>query len=302
MHVKALSILAAAVLLAACARPAEDRADTQTDQAYLTSSLWDDGQAEVAFYQLRRSRNQYGEPEDQEFLVGTYLVKHDFDPDAEAKADESASTRIPSFKYAIFYEFESGSYEYKRSYVTNARQSDLRPLKTSFASFDWCSNQYREMSFSQGGSVDFLMRSDDYGNRRQEFDYQPGAYPPAQIPLLVRGLDFGASDSASFRVLLESGETIPASVRRTGADSIATPMGPTAAEQIVVVYESPVPSPVAEETDASETYWRATDPSRALLRIEGSSGRYTMELVEAVRSPYWEENVYRELERVQDRP
>ena len=303
-NAKTILIVGAAVFFAACGDPraTASRQDAQTDEAFLMSSLWDDGQAEVAFYQLRRSVNQYGEAEEQEFLVGSYLVKHDFDPKAEAKADEDARNRIPSFKYAIFYEFESGSYEYKRSYVTNARQSDLHPLKTSFASFDWCSNQYREMSFSQGGSVDYLMRSDDYGNQRSTFDYEPRSYPAAQIPLLVRALDFGVSDTASFGVLLESGETVAASAHLAGSDSVATPTGPTEAERIVVIYESPIPSPLAEEADPSEIYWRAMDPSRTLLRMEGSTGRYEMDLVEALRSPYWDENIYRQLERVQERP
>jgi hypothetical protein len=28
---------------------------------------------------------------------------------------------VPAFKYALFYELESGSYQYKRNWVVNAR-------------------------------------------------------------------------------------------------------------------------------------------------------------------------------------
>ena len=50
-------------------------------------------------------------------------------------------------KGITFYELQSGSYQYKRPWVTNARQRDLRPYKASFSSFDWCSNRYEELAF-----------------------------------------------------------------------------------------------------------------------------------------------------------
>ncbi|MFT4605063.1 MAG: hypothetical protein ACI9W4_001802 [Rhodothermales bacterium] len=87
-----------------------------SDGAYLTSDLWNDGQAEVAFYQVTRSQDQYGRDRDQSFLAGTYLVKHDFDREAGSKATASSTDPVPAFKYALFYEFESRSYEYKRSW------------------------------------------------------------------------------------------------------------------------------------------------------------------------------------------
>lgn len=294
----------AAVLLFGCSTASQDRAAVEsiTDTAYLTASLWDDGEAEIAFYRVRRSRNQYGESEDQEFLVGTYLVKHDYDPEAEAKARPDAAGAVSAFKYALFYEFESGSYEYKRNHVVNARQSDLRPLKASFTSFDWCSNLYVEQTFGLDDRVDYLMRSDDYGNGQQSFDYEIGAFPPALVPLLVRGMDFEDAQELDFEVLLESGEVVSAIAERVEAAALETENGRYEAERIVVTYDGEVPSTFAEEADSVETYWRAAGEDRLLLAIEGASGRYEMGLIEAVRSPYWEENVYEELERVRTRP
>lgn len=268
------------------------------DAAYLTDEMWNDGEAEVAFYRVHRTRNQYGEAEEQQFLVGTYLVKHDYDPAAEAKATPEADHVVSAFKYALFYEFESGSYEYKRSHVVNARQADLRPLKSSFTSFDWCSNLYREQAFAPGGAVDYLMRSDDYGNRRASYDYPSRSYPPALIPLLVRAMDFSRSSRREFGVLLESGEVVSATAELVAEERIDTELG----ERIAVTYAGEVPSPFAEEADASETYWRGVGERRHLLAVEGGTARYRMELVEAARSAYWEENVYDELERVRTRP
>ena len=77
--------------LAALLACAPAHADGLVDTPWLTGTYWDDGQAEIAFYQVERTHNQYGQAKGQTFPVGTYLVKHDFDPEAEAKAS-SAST------------------------------------------------------------------------------------------------------------------------------------------------------------------------------------------------------------------
>lgn len=272
-----------------------------TDSAYLTSDVWNDGQAEVAFYRVERSRDQYGNENEQRFMVGTYLVKHRFDPDEMTKKTDGSG--VPSFKYALFYELESGSYQYKRNWVVNARQEDLRPYKQSFTSFDWCSNQYREMAFPQEGAVEVRMRSDDYGNRRTSFDRRAQSYPPAQLPLLLRALDTASSDTLSFAVAdMDSSAHVPAQAVREGQERIETPAGTYEAERIVVTYDRPVPSPIGEQSDTTERYWVGTGDQRRLLKVEAASGRYRMHLVEHLRSPYWKENVWSQLERVRERP
>ncbi|MDX1548749.1 MAG: hypothetical protein R3247_17255 [Rhodothermales bacterium] len=297
--------LPAAFLLAGCAAgtppPAAPDADPITDAAYLTNAVWDDGQAEVAFYAVERSRNQYGEAAAQRFVAGTYLVKHDFDRSAMAKAT-GAAAGVPAFKYALFYEFESGSYQYKRNYVVNAAQADLAPLKASFTSFDWCSNLYRELAFQPGGAVAWLMRSDDYGNEAATFEGRAGAYPVHLLPLLVRGLDFSEAPEHRFVIVEEAGRYTGATARLDGAETLALPGGDAEAERIVVSYERPVRSLIGEETDGAETYWRGTGPERLLLKLEAGTGRYGMTLVEALRSPYWQEDLWPRLQRIAARP
>ena len=169
MHMRRSAVLA--IALAANAHGA-----TVTDRAYLRDEMWNDGRAEVAFYRVERDFDQYGRPNPQQFLMGTYLVKHDYDRALQSKARAGAGERVSAFKWAAFYEFESdNSYQYKRNYVVNAVQSSLAPLKQSYTSFDWCSNQYRELAFRSDGAVDAWMRSDDYGNSTQT----PSASPRA---------------------------------------------------------------------------------------------------------------------------
>lgn len=291
-------------LLTGCGDTADTRpsdSSSITDDAYLTSDLWDDGQAEVAFYQVRRSQDQYGQPNEQRFVAGTYLVKHRFSPQEMTKKTDGTGTS--SFKYALFYELESGSYQYKRNWVVNARQKDLRPYKQSFTSFDWCSNLYRETAFPLNGAVEVRKRSDDYGNRRTSFTGKPQSYPPAQLPLLVRGLNFSRADTLHFDVAVaDSAEHVSARAIIEGRDSIETDAGRFDTERITIRYETPVPSMVGEVTDESETYWRSTGPRRLLIRLAAESGRYQMDLIEQVRSPYWKENVWTRLSRVRDRP
>lgn len=309
-----LTALVAVLLLLGCrgadapdagstpARPVASAASAPpvVDAAYLTQDLWNDGEAEVAFYEVERSRNQYGRPDDQRFVVGTYLVKHDFSPEAMSKAVDGPG--VPAFKYALFYEIESGTYQYKRNWVVNARQRDLAPLKQSFSSFDWCSNLYRELAFQPDGRVETLVRSDDYGNEAATFDARAGAYPVALLPLLVRGLDASAGTAHPFEVVLLDGTHVGAEARFAGRETVETPAGPVEAERIEVSYDAPVPSMIAETSDAREVYWRALDDARTLVKVEGAESGYTMTLVEALRSPYWEEDIFPMLRRVSERP
>jgi len=303
MWVRLFGVLIVSLSLIGCGGASSNPEETTslpTEESYLTADLWNDGRAEMAFYEVERTRDQYGRENDQQFTAGTYLVKHRFSPEDMTKVTDGSGTS--AFKYALFYEFESGSYEYKRNWVVNVRQRDLRPLKQSFTSFDWCSNQYREMAFQSDGTVDVRMRSDDYGNRRSSFDHRPDAVAPAQIPLLVRGLDFEATDTLSFAVATGEGTFVGATARLAGADTVETEAGAFPTERVQVSYDDAVPSMIGEESDRQETYWRGTGEDRLLVRMEAASGRYRVQLVEHLRSAYWEENFWPQLERVKERP
>jgi len=272
-----------------------------TADAFLMNGVWNDGQAEIAFYQVERELDQYGRPNPQSFLMGTYLVKHDFDRVRQSKAREDATNRVSAFKWAAFYEFESdNSYQYKRNYVVNASQTDLTPFKQSYSGFDWCSNQYRELAFDPTGRVELLMRSDDYGNERESFDAPANAYPVTLVPLLVRALDFSESSEHAFSLLLEDGTTVPVRATFVGRESVDTPAGSRDAERIRLRYEGTYRSFISRRGAAEETYWRGLGADRPLLAIESQS--YRVRLVEHVRSPYWRENVYEKLRRVTTRP
>lgn len=274
-----------------------------TDPGYLGQELWNDGNAEVAFYHVERDFDVHGKPDPRSFLMGTYLVKHDFDRNRESKARSGASraNAVSAFKWSAFYEFESSnSYQYKYAYVVNATQADLAPLKSSFTSYDWCSNQYREVSFHPDGGAEYWMRSDDYGNAHASFHAPEGAYPAELVPLLVRALDFRKESERHFSILLETGATVGVTATLEGKDRVETEDGDREAERIRLAYDGDFSSILSRRGEREETYWRGLDPDRALLALESKS--YRMKLVELVRSPYWSENLFPRLKHVQTRP
>lgn len=293
--------------------PSETRA-TETDQErraealalsndYLTDARWDQGEAEFAFYEVTRSHTPYNEAQEHSFTVGSFTVKHSYDPEVQTKASE-ADDGVSAFKSALFYRFESGSYEYRRSYVTNARQNDLRLFKQSFTSFDWCSNQYRELAVGPDDAVNYWMRSDDYGNDTEQFTYQAGSYTTAQMPFLIRSLDLNDRTEHLFYRMTAEGNYVRGQAAFIRTDSVTVDAGTYPAERITVTYEEPVPSMIAEHSVTQATYWRHANDDRQLLRIQeqNDEGSYTMELVEHLWSAYWEENLWDEVERISDRP
>jgi hypothetical protein len=274
--------------------------DLPVNTDFLTAEVWNDGQAEVAFYQIERTQNQYGQPADQSFVAGTYLVKQEFSREAMSKVTDGSG--VSAFKSALFYEFESGSYQYKRNWVVNAQQSDLAPLKQSFTSFDWCSNRFEEMRYAADGSVEYEMRSDDYGNAERVLDGASDAVPPALVPLLVRGLALEADGSSTFSVLRPDGEPVNVTTTHEGTEPLEVAGRQRKAERITLTYDAPVASPVGEQTGTTETYWLGTGDARLLLKMSGDGGRYTMTLIEELRTPYWSENLWPRLDRVTERP
>ena len=96
MH-RAMGLILGTLFSSAQALPSE-----RTSRSYLESDIWNDGKAEIAFYQVQRDTNQYGQPAPQSFLMGTYLVKHDFDRTRGSKARRDSLDKEPAFKWGGF--------------------------------------------------------------------------------------------------------------------------------------------------------------------------------------------------------
>ena len=127
-----------------------------------------------------------------------------------------------------------------------------------------------------------------------------GAEFLALVPLLVRSLDFSGAPSGNFSLLLEDGSKVKVTARLEGRESLDLPDGREEAERVRLSYDGDYRSILSRKGEREETYWRGLGPERALLALE--SATYRMRLVEIVRSPYWDENVFPRLKHVKTRP
>jgi hypothetical protein len=302
-------------LLALLASCSTGDAPSVMDRAYLSAPHWDDGQAEVNFYRVDCKSCGIGSetlPESS-FILGAYLVKHDYDPVNQTKTLTDDADRVTAFKWALFYEYGSKyTYEAKFAFIVNMLKSNLRPLKRSFTSFDWCSNVYDETTVSLDGRVRRIYRSDDYGNKDGRFSYLPGAFTMEQVPFLVRALDFSGGRALEFRIMTPEGEFIMTRASIAGRESVELPgEGARDAEKVRIRYDKLVPpgsgkrlmSPIGRFADQEEFYWRGTGPERILLKME--SALYRMVLVDHIRTRYWshdKEDFFNHMKNVMELP
>ena len=269
---------------------------------FINQPLWDDGQAEVVFYYVNRTQDQKGQNLNQGFLVGTYLVKHDFDPATQSKAESGSNSGLESFKYALFYELESGSYQFKRNYVLNMAKSDLRPLKLSFTCFDWCSNTYRELWWKGPRQVALLFRSDDYGNQQTLLDLAQPALPTLGIPLYLRALDFEKLDQHVFSVVDPLGEVAEVTARWGGSVQLMIQEQAIPVDFIDLRYSTSIASPIGEKNQLREVVFLAKTRDRILVKWQAGNRSYSMEMLEHMRTAYWRENLYEQAKVVASRP
>jgi hypothetical protein len=173
-------------------------------------------------------------------------------------------------------------------------------MKQSLASFDWCSNRYRELAFEPDGTVSVLHRSDDYGNDRRSFDAPDRAVPFAALSVLIRALPDDLN-TATVNVVTPEG-TVEAEIRGAGPDTVQVASASAPARRFTVDYADEVPSPYGETAAGQETYWRGTGKERLFLKLEAADGSYSVSLVEHLRTPYWQENLWPQLEKIENRP
>jgi hypothetical protein len=292
-----LNALPLCLMFGGCAQTSTTAVDwtagpTVAEVEYLQQSLWDDGQAEIAIYRATRGKGE----DAQSFNVGSFVIKHSFDPNTGSKAESGG---VPSFKWAAMFEYELGSEQFKTSYVINQVKSSLRPLKVSMNRFDWCSNTYRELSFLPNGQVRHLMRSDDYGNLQTDRAAKADVYVFPQIWWLVRALDLSKSP-VQFEVETFDGKRTTATATLMGNDTKQFNGKSVPVELIEITYPEAIPTLLGPTRSRSERFVRSTEGARWLLEAHGEG--YDMELVEVIRSPYWRENIWARLTQTKDRP
>lgn len=284
----------------------EEQHQEVMDSAFWKSELWNDGGAEIAFYEL--SNPQTPEP----VLAGTILVKHRLDRRGLFKVDGKKPGAEEAWQWIFLYRFEATAAGPTRHFFQlDARRRDLQPWRFRAVESSWdghCSysvelDQNEAALQERGRSCKTLLPLSEL---EQSHPYEEPTYLRAQVPLLVRGVDF-RNRARHGLTLLAAGRRVQASLERLGVETVRVPNGAEEAEKIVVEY-SQAPRfrvPTAPPTPFGaggrrEIYWRRTGGNRQILRMEGRG--YGMTLIEELRAKHWEEDFSPRLERVRRYP
>lgn len=284
------------------------------DTDYLTQKLWDDGKAEIAFYNVER----YLQVDDKKTVLSTIaasvLVKHDYDPIRLMKAVGFSQQKVPSFQWLFYYQFEI-QLASQYSFSVHTAQKNLHPLKQTFSTISFEGNGYHELSFLPDSTIKVIIRGDRFSQSDEIVAGRPNAYTIGLVPLLVRALDFGKKKQFDFWVVLLDGEFIPAYATGAEPDTLKLYQNDVVCEKVKVTYSdlSSHAVGITAYLASEETYWRSTAPNRQILQMQssvietGMIGKkvrisYRMKLIEELRSAYWEEDIRMRLKHVHNFP
>lgn len=276
------------------------------DASFWNSKLWNDGGAEIAFYELRIPQSR--EP----VLAGSILVKHRLDRSGLFKVDGVKPGSEEAWQWIVLYGFEApAAGPTRRFFMLEARRRDLQPWRFRAAESSWEGHcgywitlDADETALQErGSSCETLLPLKDL---ERSHPYEEATYLRAQMPLLVRGVDFSNRPRHEL-ALLAAGHRIQARLERLGVETVRLPGGAEEAEKIAVEYSqaprfraaTAPPGPFGAG-GRREIYWRRTGANRQILRMEGDG--YGMTLIEELRAKHWKEDFSPRLERVRRYP
>ncbi len=255
---------------------------------FLTASLWNDGKAEIAFYDVEIHWRAGAEPFTQKLNAVALLVKQRFDPRKLAKVPANDPAGVESFQWSFLDDLGTD----KRSAAVIALQADLRPLKQTYTDISWEGSCYRELAVPLGGKAARFFHCQTQSEPDFPISFAPKSFTPVEIPLLIRSLDFSMRKRQQFRVTLFDGSSVLATAELAGTDSVRIQEAILPAEKIKLQLSSAVPYPggMLRLIASEETYWRGTEANRQILQIESKREDqfdYRVKLIEEVRADYW---------------
>jgi hypothetical protein len=251
-------------------------------------SIWGDGQAELAGYDL--TYPQYGEARTGTAI--TIFVTETFSNRARVKADPGKHPRFDEFpvmKLNLVKDYQPGVYDYNEMssvFVAlapvNGRSAGL-PAKVSFSSQEWCGHVYGQALFDPR-TVRTSVHSyfDGEGDAIKEIDYPADGISEDALPLWARGMAQPVLASGESRVvpLLVSLETarhahVPLAWKR------ATLRREAAAGEDADVFSAEV------DGGPRKSYFVERAGARRILRWESSTGEKAV-LLDSARMKYWD--------------
>lgn len=277
------------------------------DPAYLTDPLWQDGNAEIAFYEMR-----FEDRDAPPVLAGSILAAHRFDPRTFRKVDSDEEAGEAAWKWIFLYEHDAPvANRLRRAFYLDARQRDLELWRFIATESSWdghCAYSIRvdrasDRFHARASSCRTLL---PLPTVHAGTESAQGTFAIGQMPLLIRASSFVDGNRSTLAVTI-SGTPVTAHIERIGIETVDLVSGPVRAEKITVTYESDtgLPAETAPPTifghpAKRETYWRSTAAHRQIVKVE--SDRYTMRLIEEIRGKHWQDDLFPRLDHVDRYP
>lgn len=252
-------------------------------------ALWDDGRAEVAFYDARRP--VYGRPTD--YPATLIVVKEDLDARTLVKADPPYEGRalLSAMKLGADHRFDAPTMPYRFTLSAFVRRdAPTRLVKLVFGGQEWCGVTYKRLDASGAAArLDFHSYFDGEASGSHPAAFAANDLAEDQLPLALRGLDFAAGLEVRTRILptLASirvpGPPVPADaiLRVAGAETVATGRGAEEAWKVEVAFG-----------EVRQTWWLARERPHTVLAMESSDGR-SLRLSRVTRAAYWQEPLWK---------
>lgn len=300
MRIPAILLLAFPGLLAiTCAAPApqppaprepglsvSDPAGFIADWA--RDALWDDGRAEVAFYDARRP--VYDRPTN--YPATLLVVKEDLDARTLVKADPPYEGRalLPAMKLGADHRFDAPTMPYRFTLTTFVRRdAPARLVKLVFGGLEWCGVTFKRLEASgPAARLDFHSYFDGEASGSHPLELAPGDLAEDQLPLALRGLDFAPGLEVRTRILPTLASIrVPrppvladAAIRVAGTEAVTTGRGREEAWKVEVSFG-----------EVRQTWWLARERPHTVLAMESSDGR-SLRLTRVTRAAYWQEPLW----------
>jgi hypothetical protein len=243
------------------------------DSGFGRNPLWNDGNAEVSFYEARDVR--YGVP--RASRAALIVVAEDFNREKLVKADrpegEPRTQRVLKLNHVR--SIRTGVYVYRQMLSVFLGAGHLEPVKLTMTSHEWCGNSFVEWRSDRRL---LSIRSYFESVADQDLPLSPaGALFYDELPLKLRSLDFDRTREGTFAVidtLFSNAPSAPAT--RQATLRVSRIEGRAYRAELVR----------GRERDALDF---SADYPHTLLRWERSDGSL-LTLVDSRRFRYWERN------------
>lgn len=245
--------------------------------------LWDDGFAEVATYEARRS--VYGKLRTYETVLIT--VKEDFSTQYYTKADPPflGKALFPVLKLNITSEIQTENYPY--SYLTSIfvdRNDVFRLVKMTNGSQEWCGNTFKLIK-TWGEMPELVFHSywDGEGDGSQPLQWGPNSVVEDQLPLSLRALPFSKDYTWEFQLLptqitnkVSRTSPVHAVGRVVGQETVRFGQGTVICWRVDL-----------EFSEMKQSYWFEKAHPNTLIKFRSSDER-SLKLIARNQEKYWE--------------